>query len=46
MIRRAGSTDKQLVEVPGAGPTLLLDQSVRMQATILNWILDRIPGLQ
>ena len=43
LVRRAGSRDKQLVEVAGAGHHLLLDQPDRVQATILDWIQDRIP---
>ena len=44
LVRRAGSSDKQLVEVTGAGHTLLLDQPARVETIILNWILDRVSG--
>ena len=46
LVRRAGSRDKQLVEVEGAGHHLLLDQPARVEATILDWIRHRIPGLK
>ena len=45
LVRRAGSRDKQLVEVAGSGHHLLLDQPDRVQATLFDWIQDRIPGL-
>ena len=45
LVRRAGSRDKQLVEVEGARHHLLLDQPDRVQATILDWVQDRLPGL-
>ena len=45
LVRRASSRDKQLVEVAGlgVGHHILLDLPARVQATILDWIVDRVP---
>ena len=45
LVRRAGSRDKQLVEVEvaGVGHHILLDLPARVQSTILDWIVERVP---